>query len=110
MTDTAVANAQAPLPTPSLPQPGAWVARLNDDDPHPQIAKVREAHPTANALDLVFYSGSGERLGRVSPACGGPTKFEPFCGAELWVEIEPPDFAEIKEARYGWRELLKPKK
>jgi hypothetical protein len=91
-----------------LPQPGAWVAQLGGDSEYPQIAKVREAHPYADALDLIFYSSAGERVGRVSPAMGGPTGFEPFCGAEFWVEIQTPRFAEIAEARYGWRELLTP--
>ena len=91
-----------------LPQPGAWVAQLGCDDTYPQIAKVRDAHPQDNALDLVFYSGACERIGRVSPACGGPNGFEPFCGAETWVEIEPPPFADMAGARWGWRDLLVP--
>lgn len=92
----------------ALPQRGAWVAQLGLDDPYPQIAKVREAHQEDNALDLVFYSGSGERIGRVSPAMGGPKGFEPFCCAQTWVEIESPPFEQMAKARWGWRDFLVP--
>lgn len=91
-----------------LPSPGAWVAKLGCDGDHPRIAKVREAYPAQAALDLIFYSSSGERVGRVSPAMGGPKGYEPFCGAEYWVEIEAPPFEVIAGERYGWRHLLRP--
>jgi hypothetical protein len=96
-------------PARTLPQPGAWVAQLGCDDYHPRIAKVRDAYPDHNALDLIFFSGTGERIGRVSPAMGGPKGFEPFCSAELWVEIDAPPFDEIAKTRWGWRDLLTPR-
>lgn len=96
-------------PVRPLPQPGAWVAKLGCDGTYPQVAKVRDAYPGHNALDLIFYSGSGERIGRLSPAMGGPNGFEPFCGAESWVEIEPPPFDEMAKTRWGWRDLLTPR-
>ena len=91
-----------------LPKPGAWVAQLGCDGVYPQIAKVRDVHPGDDALDLIFYSGSGERIGRLSPAAGGPKTFEPFCSAVTWVQIEPPPFHEVASARWGWRHLLTP--
>lgn len=43
-------------------------------------------------IDVALYNRDGERIGRESPACGGPTSFEPACTAEGWVVIEEPDF------------------
>ena len=108
MNDTLAGASPVDQPVRPLPQPGSWVAKLECDSNHPQVAKVRDAHPEHNALDLIFYSGSGERIGRASPAMGGPKGFEPFCGAEAWVEIETPPFDEMAKARGGWRDLLVP--
>ena len=93
----------------SFPKPGAWVAQLvNDRNAYPQIAKVRQAYPEHDALDLVMYSASGEKLGRLSPHMGGPKGFEPFCGAQLWVEIEEPPFDAMEAGlRWGWANLLR---
>lgn len=102
-TDTTV------RPDRGFPKPGAWVARLvNDRDAYPQIAKVRQAYPEHDALDLVMYSASGKKLGRLSPHMGGPKGFEPFCGAQSWVEIEEPPFDAMDAGlRWGWATLLK---
>jgi hypothetical protein len=71
--------------------PGTWVC---DGD---RIAKVREAHaPTkfdpAGCYDLVLYARDGERIGRETPAMGGPRGYEPFCDAGRWRAIENPRF------------------
>jgi hypothetical protein len=107
MNDT-LAGASSVQPVRPLPKPGAWVARLACDGIHPQVAKVRDVYPEHNALNLIFYSSTGERIGRISPAMGGPKSFEPFCGADSWVEIEEPPFDEMAKTRWGWRDLLKP--
>ncbi len=73
-------------------QPGDWVVRRDWN----QLAKVKDFNPaTGNweaTLDLVFYARDGERLGRVSPAMGGPRGFEPCCGASEWALIKAPAF------------------
>lgn len=100
-----------------LPQPGAWVARIGEDDNslRPSIARVKDAYRdplpggTTGLLDLIFYGHDGVRLGRVSPHMGGPRGFEPACSAELWVEIHKPDFEALtKTAWRGYRDLLVP--
>lgn len=84
-------------------QPGDWVCR-NDDDHYPQIAQVKDVHTRTATLDLVFYSATGDRIGRTSPAMGGPRGFEPCCAPENWGRIEAPNFEAIsKDYRYGWR-------
>lgn len=42
--------------------------------------------------DLVLYSPSGSRLGRRSPAVGGPRGFEPWVPVGNWRKIEKPQF------------------
>lgn len=95
----------------ALPRVGAWVARTVDsDDAFPTVAVVKDAYVSGGEelLDLVFYSRSGDRVGRVSPACGGPKGFEPCCGAAFWQVIERPDFEALARAIDGYRHLLQP--
>lgn len=71
-------------------RPSDWVT-----DGHGRVAKVRavyEGEPGEVLLDLVIYSRSGERLGRVSPHMGGPKTFEPACSSEGWHRIKEPSF------------------
>ncbi len=49
-------------------------------------------HEPEGAYDLVIYARDGTRIGRESPAMGGPRGFEPFCSAENWQKIEEPRF------------------
>lgn len=92
----------------ALPKAGAWVAELGSGGDCPRVAQVRKAYPEHDALDLIFYASHGERIGRGSPAMGGPKNFEPFCGAEWWVEVEKPPFVLMAENPWGWRHLLTP--
>ncbi|WP_087865077.1 hypothetical protein [Comamonas thiooxydans] len=73
--------------------PGSWVARRDWQ----QIAQVKEFNPpgfgAGATLNLVIYSRTGERLGRVSPAMGGPRGFEPCCDATDWAPIKKPAFS-----------------
>jgi hypothetical protein len=75
---------------PSLRE-GDWVAtRVGPEQfsSQIQIAKVKDVYrdpvePRGDCwlLDLVFYGRDGAKLGRVSPAMGGPRGFEPACTA-----------------------------
>lgn len=83
---------------------GSWVVSNNDSlQRRPTIAKVKEAYddPLGGGellLDLVIYSSSGKRIGRVSDPMGGPKTFEPACASSLWEPIAPPDFEKIGES------------
>lgn len=72
--------------------PGDWVVSSEFQ----RVAKVQQAYQDSNGsgvlLDLVFYNRDGKRIGRESPAMGGPKKYEPACAAEHWLHIERPDF------------------
>ena len=72
---------------------GSWVASFESN----QIAKVKNIH-LDGSLDVVIYSRTGDRLGRTSPAMGGPTGFEPCCGADNWTAIAKPKFPLMKAA------------
>lgn len=65
---------------------GDWVT---DGD---RIAKVKDTDESGNTLDLVLYDRMGNRIGRESPAFGGPRGFEPCCHAEHWRRIHEPVF------------------
>lgn len=87
----------APEPTPEedvLPvAAGDWVASL--DGTSFQIGKVRQSYRAGGQIliDLVVYDTEGNRVGRVSPAMGGPRTFEPaitYSGG--FRRIEPPSF------------------
>lgn len=71
--------------------PGDWVASPGS---HERIAKVRSAywHEGEILLDLWIYSRDGKRIGRESPALGGPRGYEPSCDASLWERISAPEF------------------
>lgn len=73
-------------------KPGDWVIRRD----WLQLAKVKDYTPASGrweaTLDLVIYDRSGERIGRESPAMGGPRGFEPCCPASDWAQILKPAF------------------
>lgn len=75
----------APLPF----RPRDWVDR---GDGH--VAQVKRVYRNQGEvlLDLVIYDRSGERVGRESPAMGGPRTFEPCCPAEHYQRITKPRF------------------
>lgn len=87
---------------------GVWVMS-SDDVSRPQLGRVHSVYDDG-AIDIVIYGASGERIGRVSPAMGGPRGFEPYCGADLWTPIQSPDFEKIAMLRYGYRGELVPLK
>jgi hypothetical protein len=71
-------------------KPGDWVADTNE-----RVARVRDVYfgnPNEVLLDLVLYEFDGTKLGRVSPACGGPRSFEPACPGEDWKRVKRPNF------------------
>jgi len=75
-------------------KPGDWVASRGD---HRNVGKVKDVYrdpgsDEAVLLDLVLYDRDGSRIGRKSPACGGPSGFEPACAADYWERITPPLF------------------
>lgn len=71
---------------------GDWVLRRDWG----QIAQVKEFNPAYNhweaTLDLIIYSRAGERIGRASPAMGGPRSFEPSCPVSNYAPIQKPAF------------------
>lgn len=85
---------------------GTWVADFANPA-RPRLALVKEPNEWKGEvnLDLYMYSKEGERLGRVSPAMGGPTKFEPCCPAASWVPIAEPDFEFISSKFFYGRYL-----
>ena len=81
-----------------------WVASANACNGlgfRPRIARVKHIHDDG-ALDLVLYSYDGTRIGRESPAMGGPTGFEPYCSPEGWEPIGKPDFGLLASHKYGY--------
>jgi hypothetical protein len=59
-----------------------------------RVATVKEIRECEGEIlfDLVMYGHDGEKLGRVSPALGGPRTFEPMCPIEGWERVEAPIF------------------
>lgn len=86
---------------------GAWVACDNPDQP--RIAQVMDAYVLDGELllDLVMYRRNGTKVGRVSPACGGPRGFEPAIPASAWGLIEEPDWKWLAQPRYHWGDRVR---
>ncbi len=78
---------------PTLPdtypvKPGDWVA-----NPAGEIARVKDiGFDGSYVVDLYLYDRDGTKLGRTSPAMGGPRTFEPCCDYSWWHRIEEPVF------------------
>lgn len=94
---------------------GDWVAQFDCNPQRPRIAKVRDEYAdpidkSQRLVDLVLYEHNGTRIGRESPACGGPRGFEPACPASRWTPIEEPDFPYLAELRHEWAERVKIRK
>lgn len=73
-----------------------WVARIVDEH-NPEIGRVRDVYadslaPGEYVMDVILYSADGERLGRTSPAMGGPRGFEPAVPCKEWRRIAEPAF------------------
>jgi hypothetical protein len=85
--------------------PSDWVA-----DESERIGRIKAVYgePGEVLLDIVLYDHSGERIGRMSPACGGPRTFEPACSGEHWRRVKEPNFPLVpKWVEDGGRQTLK---
>lgn len=71
---------------------GDWVSDFGSDIP--QLGRICGTFELDGVLyiNVVLYDREGTRLGRVSPALGGPRKFEPALDGRLWTVIERPSF------------------
>lgn len=78
---------EKPLPF----KPKDWVA---EEGTHARIGQVKDVYRVGDEvlLDLIMFELSGVKLGRTSPAIGGPRTFEPACSAEGWERISEPAF------------------
>ncbi|MDU8350904.1 hypothetical protein RYA05_03230 [Pseudomonas syringae pv. actinidiae] len=83
--------------TPTTPCPVEkknWV--MERDVQHPSIGRVKDCYWDSACqewvIDIVLYSPDGDRIGRSSPAMGGPRSFEPAVPFEYWERIEKPQF------------------
>lgn len=72
-------------------KPGDWAMDALNPSRVAQVKAV-DWHQDEALVDLVLYSKNGDKVGRESPACGGPRSFEPSCPATDWVRIRKPDF------------------
>jgi hypothetical protein len=74
---------------------GDWVA-TKGHHASIQIGRVKQSWRESDGkvyMNVVIYAPSGEDVGRVSPACGGPKRFEPsLTFDDYWQRIERPRF------------------
>src|SRR3546814_10551449 len=58
------------------------------------VAKVKAIDHIAGetTCDLILYSRAGTKIGRESPAMGGPRTFEPCCSIDGWERCVEPSF------------------
>ena len=78
-----------PLKKNSL-KPRDWVVDI-EDDWRPLFGRVKNVWDDGT-IDVVVYAPHGEKIGRRSPAYGGPTGYEPCLTAARYALIEPPVF------------------
>jgi hypothetical protein len=93
------------MPGPYPFMPSDWVA-----DDAERIGRVKAVYgePGEVLLDIVLYDHHGDRIGRMSPACGGPRTFEPACSGGDWRRIKEPNFPLVpKWVADGERHTLK---
>lgn len=86
LTRFAVNNDPLPL------KAGCWVMR--GTGAHIEIARVKDCYWESGrvVMDLSIYDVNGTRVGRTSPAMGGPKTFEPACDLGDWKRIAKPKF------------------
>lgn len=82
-------------PTSNSPvQKKDWV--MEKDVQHPLLGCVKDVYWDGTCqqwvMDLVLYSADGTRVGRQSPAMGGPRSFEPALTCECYNRINKPRF------------------
>lgn len=90
---------------------GDWVA-TKEHGMGVQIGRVRYSWRDGDEvlMDVVLYSPEGEKVGRTSPAMGGPRSFEPALTFDerWWQRIEKPDFplvfrdGRVPSSKAGW--------
>jgi hypothetical protein len=87
---------------------GDWVVDTEDDH-SPLFGRVKEVW-SDGTIDVFVYAPHGEKIGRRSPACGGPKGYEPCLTASRFALIEEPAFP-LKVDRFTGRytHLLKRK-
>lgn len=93
------------MPGPYPVKPSDWVS-----DDGERIGRVKNVYGSEGdlLLDIVMYDHRGNKLGRISPACGGPRTFEPACPAENWRRVNEPQFPMVpKWVEEGGRHVLK---
>lgn len=72
---------------------GDWIAEI--DTSQPLLGVVKDCYLIDNnqyCVDIIVFDWNGRKIGRRSPAEGGPTNFEPACPAEYFKQIKKPDF------------------
>ncbi|ARL04377.1 hypothetical protein [Burkholderia pseudomallei] len=76
---------------------GEWV--MERDSTCPMFGIVSDCYDSLGQvmIDLTVYRADGKRLGRVSPACGGPRNMEPCLAADRFMKIVRPVFPVIAE-------------
>lgn len=76
---------------------GEWVTER--DSTRPMFGIVSDCYDSLGQImiDLKVYRADGKRLGRVSPACGGPRNMEPCLAADRFTKIGKPAFPVIAE-------------
>jgi hypothetical protein len=97
------AHATATTPCPLMKND--WVGEK--DVQHPSIGQVKACYWDRASeewvMDIVLYSPDGERIGRESPAMGGPTGFEPAVPFQTWSRIAEPNFP-LRRDSSGYRD------
>jgi hypothetical protein len=100
---------ETPLPVAA----GDWVATI--DGLTFEIGKVKSSYRFEGQvlIDLVLYDVAGNRVGRTSPAMGGPRTFEPaMLYTGVFRRIEPPRFPIARTMRgkptdrAGWNQIV----
>lgn len=72
---------------------GDWVVNgIGGTQPNFGIVKGIWDDGMGKTVDVVYYDCDGNKLGRVSPAMGGPTDFEPALDFDDLTVIEVPVF------------------
>lgn len=106
-------SAQAPAPAFSTAQKvfpdGAWIADFSNPS-CPRIGRVKDSYfmNGEKLVDVIRYTHKGKRIGRESPAGGGPRGFEPACAAEHWKLIKAPNFKLLEDINTTWGDLIHP--
>lgn len=75
---------------------GDWIESRGEGQP--RVGRVVHSHwdivdgERRCMVDVAIYDYSGTRVGRESPAMGGPRAYEPWLNYSEWFRIKKPDF------------------